>query len=136
METNQISKGRLWTSRILSGIVILFMLFDSIFKLAASNLVMESSPDLGFQAHHIIPMGVLGLIPTILYLIPRTAILGVVLLTAYFGGAIATHFRLDNPLFSHTLFPVYLALLAWGGLWLRNEGLRMLVPLQKSKVGR
>ena len=93
---------------------------------------MESAPDLGFQAHHIIPLGILGLISTVLYLIPRTAVLGAVLLTGYFGGAIATHFRLDNPLFSHTLFPVYLALLMWGGLWLRNEGLRRLVPLQKS----
>lgn len=135
METKQISKGRLWIARILSGLVILFMLFDSIFKLIASPQVLETAPDLGFQPHHIVPMGVLGLVSTVLYLIPRTAILGAVLLTAYFGGAIATHFRLDNPLFSHTLFPVYLALLTWGGLWLKNEGLRMLVPLQKTKAG-
>ncbi|MFS8617002.1 MAG: DoxX family protein [Solitalea sp.] len=132
MKTNQNSKGRRWTAWVLSGLVILFMLFDSIFKLIASPAVMESAPDLGFQAHHIIPLGIMGLISTVLHLIPRTAVLGAVLLTGYFGGAIATHFRLDDPLFSHTLFPVYLALLMWGGLWLRNEGLRRLVPLQKS----
>ena len=74
----------------------------------------------------------LGQVSTIFYLIPRTSILGAVLLTAYFGGAIATHFRLDNPLFSHTLFPVYLALLAWGGLWLRNVLLRTLLPWQRA----
>lgn len=132
METIQISKGQRWTGRILSGMVILFMLFDSIFKLIASPQVLESVPDLGYQAHHVLPMGILGLVSTIFYLIPRTSILGAVLLTAYFGGAIATHFRLDNPLFSHTLFPVYLALLAWGGLWLRNVLLRTLLPWQRA----
>lgn len=132
METKQISKTRLWTSRIISGIAVLFMLFDGIFKLVATKQVMESAPSLGFQEHHIIPMGLLALIPTLLYIFPRTAVLGAVLLTAYLGGAIATHFRLDNPLFSHMLFPVYIALLLWGGLWLRNEALRRLLPLQKK----
>ena len=131
--THQISKGRLWTSRIMSGIVILFMLFDSIFKLIKPVPVVEGTLELGYAEHHIIVMGILGLLSILLYAIPRTSVLGVVLLTGYFGGVIATHLRLDNPLFSHILFPVYLAVLAWGGLWLRNETLRTLFPLRQEK---
>jgi len=131
--THQISKGQLWTSRIMSGIVILFMLFDSIFKLIKPAAVVEGTLELGYAEHHIIVMGILGLLSILLYAIPRTSVLGVVLLTGYFGGVIATHLRLHNPLFSHTLFPVYLAVLAWGGLWLRNETLRTLFPLRQEK---
>lgn len=132
METNQISKGRLWTSRVMSGLVILFMLMDSIFKFVISPEAVAESAKLGFTEHHMVPLGIMALIATLLYLVPRTSVLGVVLLTGYFGGAIATHFRVGNPLFSHTLFPVYLAVLAWGGLWLRNERLRKLFPVQSS----
>jgi hypothetical protein len=131
--THQISKGKLWSSRIMSGIVILFMLFDSIFKLIKPVPVVEGTLELGYAEHHIIVMGILGLLSIVLYAIPRTSVLGVVLLTGYFGGVIATHLRLDNPLFSHILFPVYLAVLAWGGLWLRNATLRTLFPLRQEK---
>ncbi len=129
--THQISKSRLWTSRIMSGIVILFMLSDSIFKFIQPAPVIEGTLELGYAEHHIIVMGILGLLSIVLYAIPRTSVLGVVLLTGYFGGVIATHLRIDNPLFSHILFPVYLAVLAWGGLWLRNEKLRALFPFKK-----
>jgi hypothetical protein len=132
-KTHQKSKGRFWASRIMSGIVILFMLFDSIFKLIKPAPVVEGTLELGYAEHHIIVMGILGLLSILLYAIPRTYVLGVVLLTGYFGGVIATHLRLDNPLFSHILFPVYLAVLAWGGLWLRNETLRTLFPLKQEK---
>jgi hypothetical protein len=132
-KTHQKSKGRFWASRIMSGIVILFMLFDSIFKLIKPAPVVEGTLELGYAEHHIIVMGILGLLSILLYAIPRTSVLGVVLLTGYFGGVIATHLRLDNPLFSHILFPVYLAVLAWGGLWLRNETLRTLFPLRQEK---
>ncbi|ANY68373.1 hypothetical protein BBD42_19265 [Paenibacillus sp. BIHB 4019] len=125
------SKGRLWTSWIMSGLVILFMLFDGIMKLIKPAVVVESTLELGFQEHHIVILGVLALISTILYALPRTSFLGVVLLTGYFGGVIATHLRLDAPLLSNTLFPVYLAVLAWGGIWLRNEQVRKLIPFQK-----
>ena len=130
-QTPSISKGRLWTARVLSGIVILFMLFDSIFKFIQPESVVEGTLSLGYAEHHIAIIGILGLISIILYAIPRTSIFGAILLTGYWGGAIATHLRLDNPLFTHMLFPVYLAILAWGGLWLVNEKLRALIPLKK-----
>lgn len=103
------------------------MLADSIFKFIQPAEVVQGTVDLGYATHHIAIIGMLGLLSILLYAIPRTAILGAILLTGYFGGAIATHLRLDNPLFSHTLFPVYLGILAWGGLWLRDERLRKLL---------
>ncbi len=127
-----VSKGRLWTARIMSGIVILFMLFDAIMKFIQTETVVEVTLGLGYEQHHIVLMGVLALITTILYAIPRTRILGAVLLTGYYGGVVATHVRVDNPLFSHILFPVYLAILAWGGIWLVNEKLRALFPFKST----
>lgn len=127
----QVSKGKLWTSRIMGGMVIAFMLVDSIFKLVPNEMVMAASVDLGYQAHHLPLMGVLGFTSILLFAIPRTQILGAILLTGYFGGAIATHVRLDNPLFSHVLFPVYLGVLAWGSLWLKNKRLRNLIAGRK-----
>lgn len=127
MLTTTNSKAKIWTSRVMSGLVILFMLADSIFKFIQPAEVVQGTVDLGYATHHIAIIGMLGLLSILLYAIPRTAILGAILLTGYFGGAIATHLRLDNPLFSHTLFPVYLGILAWGGLWLRDERLRKLL---------
>jgi len=126
-----VSKAKLWTARIMAGLVIAFMLMDSIFKLIPNDMVTAGSVELGYQAHHIPVMGVLGFISILLFAIPRTQILGAILLTGYFGGAIATHVRLDNPLFSHILFPVYLAVLAWGSIWLKNESFRRLVAGEK-----
>jgi hypothetical protein len=121
------SRGIVWTSRIMAGIVILFMLMDSIFKFIVNDQVIKGTTDLGFAVHHLPILGTLGLLAIILYTIPRTEILGAILLTGYWGGAIATHVRLDNPLFSHILFPVYLGILAWGALWLKNENFRKLI---------
>jgi hypothetical protein len=121
-----ISKGRLWTARIMGGIVILFMLFDSISKLFQPAPVVDGTLQLGFAQHHIVPLGIIGLLCTLLYAFPRTSILGAILLTAYYGGAAATHLRLDNPLFTHILFSVYLGVLAWGALWLKDERVRKL----------
>jgi hypothetical protein len=126
-----VSKAKLWTARIMGGLVIAFMLMDSIFKLIPNDMVTAGTVELGYQAHHIPVMGVLGFISILLFAIPRTQVLGAILLTGYFGGAIATHVRLDNPLFSHILFPVYLAVLAWGSIWLRNETFRRLVAGKK-----
>ena len=101
-ETGRNSRGRIWTGTILSGIAVLFLLFDSVGKL-------------------------LKVAPVVTYTIPRTAILGAVLLTGYMGGAIATHVRVGNPLLTHTLFPIYVAVLFWGGLFLRDERLRVVL---------
>ena len=121
------STAKVWTGRTMGGIVILFMLMDSIFKFIVNEEVIKGSADLGFQVHHLPIMGTLGLISILLYIIPRTEILGALLLTGYWGGAIATHVRMDNPLFSHILFPAYLGILAWGALWMKSERLRNLV---------
>ena len=134
MKTNHISKSRLWTGRIMSGLVIFFMIFDAIFKFFVTEEAVAGTTELGWSVHHLVPLGVIALIATILYAIPATTVMGAVLLTAYFGGAIATHFRIDNPLFSHTLFPVYLAILMWGGAWLRNPSLRAIFPMRSSGV--
>jgi len=117
---------------IMSGLVVAFMLFDSIFKFIQPQEVIEGTLELGYQQHHIAIIGVLGLLVTILYLIPRTALIGAILMTGYFGGVIATHLRLDNPLFSHTLFPIYLAILAWGGLFLRRPQLKSIFINSKN----
>ena len=126
-----ISKSRLWASRIMGGLVILFMSMDTVFKFIPNEEIVKGTTDLGFDTHHLPIIGMLALISTILYIYRRTEILGAILLTAYWGGAIATHVRLDNPLFSHILFAVYFGILAWGALWLKNEQLRNLIPVKK-----
>jgi len=129
MET-PVSKTTLWISYIMSGLVILFMLFDGIMKFVKPPEVIEGTVALGFSEEHLPILGTLALISTLLYAIPRTAVSGAILLTGYFGGTIATHVRLNNPLFTHTLFTVYFGILIWGALWLRNKKLRELIPLQ------
>jgi hypothetical protein len=126
---NTVSKTKLWISYIMSGLVILFMLMDSIMKFVKPQEVIDGTLALGFAEQHIAIIGALGLISTLLYIFPRTSVLGAILLTAYFGGAVATHLRLNNPLFSHILFTVYFGILIWGGLWLRNTRLRELFPI-------
>lgn len=129
---NTVSKTKLWTSYVMSGLVILFMLMDSIMKFVKPPEVIEGTLALGFAEQHLPVIGTLGLISTLLYAFPRTSILGAILLTGYFGGAVATHLRLNNPLFTDTLFTVYFGILIWGGLWLRNSKLRELLPLRQS----
>src|SRR6187399_67468 len=129
---NTISKSQRWISYIMSGLVILFMLFDSIMKFVKPPEVIEGTLALGYGVEHLVVIGTLGLISTLLYAFPRTSILGAILLTGYFGGAVATHLRLNNPLFSHTLFTVYFGILIWGGLLLRNRKLREQLPLRQS----
>jgi hypothetical protein len=129
--TMHVSRVRIWTARILGGIVTLFMLMDSVFKFIPNEQVVSGTTELGFKVHHLPILGTLGFVSTLLFTLPRTQFVGAILLTGYFGGAIATHVRLDNPLFSHILFPVYLALFAWVSVWLRNEHLRRLIPVLK-----
>jgi hypothetical protein len=116
-----------WAGRILSGIAVLFLTVDVAMKLAGARVAVEGTTQVGFAPHHVLTIGLIGLVCLILYVIPRTAPLGAVLWTGYLGGAIATHLRLDNPLFSHTLFPIYVAALLWGGLYLRDARVRALV---------
>jgi hypothetical protein len=113
--------------RILSGIAIAFLTFDVGIKLIPNKMAIEGTLSLGWQAHHVPIIGTLGLICLILYAIPRTAPIGAILWTGYLGGAIATHLRIDNPLFSHILFPTYIAALLWGGLYLRDPRVRALI---------
>ena len=126
-------KGQLIAGHILSGLVILFLLFDAGLKLVSPETAIKySPPDLGWplDVPTMTMLGLLLLIPTLLYIWPRTAILGAVLITAYLGGAVATHVRIGSPLFSHILFGVYLGLMLWCSLWLRDPRLRALIPLR------
>ena len=127
------SKSALWTGRVLSGIAILFLVFDGTIKLVPIQPVTDSLRELGYPTTDSFArfLGVVTLLCTALYAWPRTALLGAVLLTAIMGGAIASHLRLGDPLFSHTLFGVYLGLFLWGGLWLRDARLRQLMPLSQ-----
>jgi hypothetical protein len=121
------SHARRWTGRVLSGIPILFLAFDAIAKLAHASQVAEASEKLGLPVEVAAPLGAVLLACVLLYAIPRTAVIGAVLLTGYLGGAVAMHVRIGDPLFSHALFPVYVAVLAWGGLYLRDARVRALV---------
>jgi hypothetical protein len=125
-----VSKGRLWTGRILSTLAVLFMLMDGAMKLMKPDFVVKATVQLGFPENVIVPLGITVLICTILYAVPRTAILGAILLTGYLGGAVATHVRSGDPLFSHILAPVYFAVILWIGLYLREPRLSALVPLR------
>jgi hypothetical protein len=124
-----ISKKAIWTGRVISGLIVLFMLFNSILALMKTEQVVKGTVELGYPESTIVIIGIAMLISTILYAIPRTAVLGAILLTAYLGGAVASHVRHGDPL-SRVLFPVFVAVLTWGGLWLRDARLRALIPFR------
>jgi DoxX-like protein len=125
-----VSKGRLWAGRIMSALPALFLLMDGVMKLAKPEFVVKATVQLGYPESVIFGLGIVVLVCVILYIVPRTAVLGAILLTGYLGGAVATHVRVGDPLFSHSLFPVYFAVLLWGGLYLREERLRALIPFR------
>ena len=127
--TVDLSRKSVYTGRVVSGIAVLFLLFDAIGKLLRPVAVLEGTTQLGWPVSVILPLGIIQMICLIAYLIPRTSFLGAVLWTGYLGGAVATHVRVGNPLFSHMLFPVYIAALLWLGLWLRDRRLRTLLPV-------
>lgn len=126
------SKGQLWTGRVLSTLAALFLLFDATLKFIKPQAVIDGTIALGYSPSAITPLGVVLLICTLLYIIPTTQVLGAILLTGYLGGAVATHVRHGDPLFSHILFPTYLGVFLWLGLYLRDPALRNFIPLQKS----
>ena len=120
----------LWAGRIMSGLAILFLAFDAVGKLLRLAPVSEGSTQLGYPASAVFGLGVVLLVCVVTYAVRPTSILGAILLTGYLGGAIATHVRVGNPLFSHTLFPIYVAVLIWGGLYLRDARLRAIIPVR------
>ena len=125
-----------WVGRVLTGLVAAFLLADSGMKLAVPEMMAANTPpNMGWplDSGTLRMLGVLLIVTTLLYLWPRTALLGAILITGYLGGAIATHARIGDPLFSHTLFGLYLALMGWGGLWLRSPALRNLLPFVQAK---
>lgn len=121
------SSKAVWVGRILSALLVLFLTFDTAMKVLQLPVAVEATQQLGFTAHAVFVIGVIEALCLVFYLVPRTALLGAVLWTGYFGGAIATHIRAGSPLFTHTLFPIYIAALLWVGLWLRDGRLRRIV---------
>ncbi|KRB42576.1 hypothetical protein ASE02_21515 [Phenylobacterium sp. Root700] len=121
----------LWTGRVLTGLAIAFMTFDTVIKLIDLQVVRDSLTQLGYPTALGPTIGAIELICLLLYIFPRTAVLGAVLLTAVMGGAIASHMRLGDPLVSHTLFGVYLGAVIWGGLYLRDAKLRAIFPIRR-----
>ncbi|QNA86264.1 DoxX family protein [Sphingomonas sp. So64.6b] len=121
----------LWTGRVLSGLAILALGLDAAFKLAAPQLMIDNSPPLGLAPDPGLyrTIGSILLVGVVLYAWPRTAFLGALLITAFLGGAVAVNLRAGMPLFSNTLFGVYLGLVVWGGLWLRDPRVRALLPI-------
>lgn len=120
-----------WVGYALSALVILFMLMDATMKLLQLPIVLETTAQIGWPVASVIPLAIVLLICTALYAFPPTAVLGAVLLTAYLGGAVATHARIGSPIFSHMLFGVYLGAILWGGLYLRDDRLRALIPYRR-----
>ena len=132
-ETAAVSRPMLWLGRALSGLVIVFLLFDGAIKLVPWPVVTETMDRMGYGSSESLArtLGVITVACTVLYAIPPTSILGAILLTGYLGGAMASHVRIGSPLFTHTLFGLYLGLMVWGGLWLRDGSLRDLIPWRR-----
>ena len=122
------STTMIWAGRILGGLVVLFMLFDGVIKVMKLPAAVEGTVRLGYPASTVFSIGVVALACTVLYAIPRTAILGAILLTGYLGGATATQVRMENPWF---LFPVAIGVLVWAAIFLRDKRLRALIPLRR-----
>lgn len=125
------SRRAIWAGRIMSGIASLFLGFDAAMKLMRIPAALEGTAKVGYSPSVVTPLGLVQLVCLALYLVPRTAVLGAVLWTGYLGGAVATHVRVGDPVATHMLFPVYVAVLLWGGLWLRDGRVRALLPLRR-----
>ena len=126
------STAQVWTGRVLSGVAVLFLLMDATMKVMRIPAAVEGTVKVGYSAGVLVPLGILQLVCLVVYLVPRTAVLGAILWTGYLGGAVATHVRVGDPLFGHILFPTYVAALLWLGLWFRDSLLRALVPIRRQ----
>lgn len=127
-----VSTKGIWAGRFISGLAVLFLLFDGAIKFTRLEVVTKAFGQLGYPPTLAASIGVLLLACTAVYAIPRTSVLGAILLTGYLGGAVASQVRAGNPLFSHVLFPTYVGVMIWGGLYLRNARLRALLPLTRA----
>ena len=130
MPTLATPKVMKWTGYGLTGLVVAFMAMDFSMKLMQLPIVISTTEGLGWSGDKARLLGIILMVCTALYAVPQTSVLGAILLTGYLGGAVATHLRIDSPLFSHVLFGVYLGVMMWGGLWLRDARLRALFPLK------
>jgi DoxX-like family len=118
---------RIWMGRVFSGLTTAFLLVDAIMKVVSARVSVEGTVQVGYPENVVVPIGIVLLICTVLYVIPRTSFLGAILLTGYLGGAVATQVRISAPLFGNILFPVYVGVLAWAGLYLRDPRLRKIL---------
>lgn len=122
-----------WPGRISRGLATLFLSFDASIKVLGLVPATQGTEQLGYPMTAVFAIGVVELVCVIASIVPRTAVLGAILITGFLGGAVATHVRVESPLFSHTLFPIYVATLLWAGLWLNDENLRRVFPIVRSK---
>lgn len=127
------SRTRVYAGRVLSGLAVVFLLFDSMLKVLKVPAAVEATTQLGYPESVIVAIGVIEIVCLVAYLIPRTSVFGAILWTGYLGGAIATHVRVGSPLFSQTLFPIYVAALLWAGLWLRDQRVRTLLSASRGE---
>jgi DoxX-like family len=121
----------IWIGRVLSALAILFLLFDAIVKLLQLQVAVDGTTQLGYPASLVFGIGVVEIVCLAVHVIPQTSVFGAILFTGYLGGAIATHVRIGSPLFTHVLFPIYVAVLLWGGLYAREDRLRSLIPIRR-----
>lgn len=128
----KLSRVSLWTGRVLTGLTGVLLLLDAVLKLVKPDFIVEATAETGISPEVIVPLGVVLFVSTLLYLVPRTSVLGAVLLTGYLGGACATHVVLGDGWFE-IFFPVVFGILAWFGLWFRDIRLRALLPLTNSE---
>ncbi|HLI21987.1 MAG TPA: DoxX family protein [Stellaceae bacterium] len=131
VETAGGSKTMLWTGRVLTAIVVLFLVLDSGMKLLQLPQVREAMAPLGYPPQLGLVIGIIEAVCLVLYAVPRTAVLGAIMLTGLLGGSAAAHLRVGDPLLTHVLFGVYVGILAWGGLYMRDATLRALIPLRR-----
>ena len=113
-------RSTVWTGRTLTAVAVLFLIFDATVKLLQLTPAVDATAQLGFKASVLVPLGIIEVLCLAAYLVPQTSVAGAILWTGYLGGAVAAQLRVGNPLFSNVLFPVYVAALLWGGLWLRR----------------
>jgi len=128
-QTIPVSKKMLWAGRIISALVILFLLFDGVIKVIQHPEAVRPTTQLGYPEGLVVGIGIIELVCLVVYVIPQTSVLGAILLTGYLGGAVATQVRAGSELFS-LIFPVIIGAMIWGGLWFRDERLRALIPLR------